>query len=116
MARARSYLKEDYDVVALIGDGALTGGLAYEGLTAAAASGEAMVIILNDNNMSIDPNVGGMATAFAEMRVKPGYINFKRWYRSVFSARAGVYRFNHRFKEWVKASVLPSNIFSELGL
>ena len=116
MARARSYLKEDYDVVALIGDGALTGGLAYEGLADAAASNEPLVIILNDNNMSISENVGGMARLLQSLRIKPGYINFKKWFRSVSKHTRVVYDVVHRFKEWLKARILPSNVFSELGL
>lgn len=116
MAKARTLRHEDYDVVCVIGDGAMTGGLAYEGLTAAAASGEAMVIILNDNNMSIDPNVGGMASLLQRMRVRPGYFSFKRWYREIFSHVPPVYRFNHDFKEWIKSRVLPDNMLSAIGL
>lgn len=116
MAKARSLAGEDYEVVALIGDGALTGGLSYEGLAGTAASGEPMVVILNDNNMSIDPNVGGIARLLQNMRVKPGYISFKRWYRSTFSAIPAVYRFNHRVKEWLKLHLLPGNVFSTMGL
>ena len=116
MARARTLAGEDYDVAAIIGDGALTGGLAYEGLANAASSGEPMVIILNDNNMSINENVGGMARLLQDMRVKPGYISFKRWYREVFSKLPGLYRFNHRIKEWLKRRLLPGNTFGEMGL
>lgn len=116
MARARSCLGADYDVVALIGDGALTGGLAYEGLADAAASGEPLVIILNDNNMSISENVGGMARLLQALRIKPGYISFKKWFRSVSKRTRGIYDFTHRVKEWLKARILPSNVFSELGL
>ena len=116
MARARTLAGEDYDVAAIIGDGALTGGLAYEGLANAASSGEPMVIILNDNNMSINENVGGMARLLQDMRVKPGYISFKRWYREVFSKLPGLYRFNHRMKEWLKRRLLPGNTFGEMGL
>ena len=116
MAKARTLLNQDYDVVALIGDGALTGGLAYEGLTAAAASGEPLVIILNDNNMSIDPNVGGMASLLQKLRVKPGYFEFKRIYRDVFTKVQPVYRFNHHVKEWVKSKILPDNMLSAIGL
>ena len=65
MARARTLSGADYSVVALIGDGAMTGGLAYEGLNDAGASGEPLVVILNDNGMSIDPNVGGVAVHLA---------------------------------------------------
>lgn len=61
MARARTMLHQDYQVVALIGDGAVTGGMAYEGLNDAADSKEPMVVILNDNEMSIGKNVGGIS-------------------------------------------------------
>ena len=116
MARARTLRKEDYEVVAVIGDGAMTGGLAYEGLTNAAASGEPMVIILNDNNMSISENVGGTVSMLQTMRARPAYINFKRWYRQTFSRLPALYRFNHKIKEWFKARLLPDNMFSEMGL
>ena len=116
MAKTRTLLGQDYDVVAMIGDGAMTGGLAYEGLAAAAASREPLVILLNDNNMSIDPNVGGMANLLQKMRIKPSYIHFKRWYREIFSKAPEIYQFNHRIKEWVKSSVLPENMFSAMDL
>ena len=58
MARARTLQKQNYNVIALIGDGACTGGMAYEGMNDAAASGEPMIVILNDNEMSIGKNVG----------------------------------------------------------
>ena len=58
MAKARTMRHENYDVIALIGDGALGGGLSFEGLNNAGASGEPMIVILNDNGMSINPNVG----------------------------------------------------------
>ena len=116
MAKARTQLGQDYDVIAVIGDGALTGGLAYEGLSAAGSSGEPIVIVLNDNNMSIDPNVGGMASLLQSMRVKPGYFAFKRAYRDVFSHVPPLYRFNHEVKEWVKDRLLPDNMLSALGL
>ena len=116
MAQARTLLGKDYDVVAVMGDGALTGGLAYEGLSAAAASAEPMVIILNDNNMSIDPNVGGTASLLQGMRIRPGYIRFKRWYRDLFSGLPKLYAFNHSVKEWMKDRLLPVNMFSAMGL
>ena len=116
MARARTLLHDEYNVVAVMGDGALTGGLAYEGLSAAAASREPMVIILNDNNMSIDPNVGGTASLLQNMRIRPGYIRFKRWYRDVFSGLPALYDFNHQIKERMKEKLLPVNMFSAMGL
>ncbi len=115
MAKARSMLHQNYDVAALIGDGALTGGLAAEGLASAAASNEALVVILNDNNMSIDRNVGGTASLLQRMRTKSSYIDFKRWYRASFSKLPAVYNFNHNVKEWVKGHLLPDNMFSEMG-
>lgn len=116
MAKARTLQGADYDVVAIIGDGALTGGLSYEGLCNAAASGEPLVIILNDNNMSISENVGGMARLLQAQRLKPGYTSFKKWFRNVSSRTRWIYDLTHRVKEWLKSRILPSNVFSDLGL
>lgn len=115
MAKARSLLGEDYHVVAVIGDGAMTGGLAYEGLEDASSDGEPMVIILNDNNMSISPNVGGMHHHLSSLRYRVGYINFKRVYRHIFKRLPRLYKFNHRVKEWLKSWLLPGNTFEEMG-
>ena len=65
MARARTLQHEDYHVVALMGDGAMTGGLAYEAMNDAGESSEQLIVILNDNGMSITPNVGGIAQHLA---------------------------------------------------
>lgn len=116
MARARTLSHADYDVAAIIGDGALSGGLAYEGLANAAASGEPLVVILNDNNMSINENVGGTTHLLESLRVRPGYISFKRWYRDVFTKLPGLYKFNHAIKEWLKKRLLPGNVFSGMGM
>ena len=116
MARARTLQNADYDVVAVLGDGALTGGLSYEGLCNTAASGEPIVIILNDNNMSISENVGGTARLLQSLRIKPGYINFKKWFRSVSAHTRWVYDFVHRTKEKLKSWIMPSNVFSDMGL
>ncbi|MGI5976542.1 MAG: 1-deoxy-D-xylulose-5-phosphate synthase [Candidatus Limivicinus sp.] len=115
MARARKITGQEYNVVAVIGDGAMTGGLAYEGLEDAALDGEPMVIVLNDNSMSISPNVGAMSHLFNSMRCHAGYVNFKRWYRSVFKKVPALYNFNHRIKEWLKSWLLASNPFSQMG-
>lgn len=66
MARARTLEGEDYHVLALMGDGALTGGLAYEGFNNAGASREPMIVLLNDNGMSITPNVGAISRYLAQ--------------------------------------------------
>lgn len=115
MARARTLRKEDYDVVALIGDGALTGGLAYEGLSDAGQSGEPLVIILNDNGMSINKNVGGMATLLSKQRVTPSYLHFKQIYRSTVGKVKPLYDALHKVKESVKDRVLPNNMFDDMG-
>lgn len=118
MAVARTRLGEDYKVVALLGDGSLTGGLAYEGLSMAGQSGEPMVVILNDNGMSIDASMGGVAQHLASQRLKPQYLRGKQIYRKIMNATApgrGVYRLIHRIKEGVKASLLPGTLFENMG-
>ena len=115
MARARTLLGESYDVCAVIGDGALTGGLAYEGLTNCGESGEPIVIVLNDNAMSIGENVGGLARLLARIRVRPGYIALKKAYHRGIGRYEHVYRFLHRIKEHIKDLILPDNMFEEMG-
>ena len=116
MARARTLRHEDYDVVAVIGDGALTGGLAYEGLINVGGCSEPMVIILNDNGMSISGNVGGIAKLLSRERLKPAYFEFKRWYRRTVGHIGPVYNASHKLKEALKRSILPSNIFDSMGI
>ena len=119
MARARTLQNENYSVLALIGDGALTGGLAYEGLNNAGASGEPLIVILNDNGMSIDPNVGAMPGHLSRLRSKPAYYHFKKWYRSLFGKNPmenGLYRFNHQVKTSLKKTLWPgSTLFEDMG-
>lgn len=119
MARARTLQKEDYSVLALIGDGALTGGLAYEGLNDAGASHEPLIVILNDNGMSINPNVGAMPGHLARLRSKPAYYHFKKWYRGLFGKHPEqnrLYRFNHRIKSSLKKTLWPgSTLFEDMG-
>ncbi len=119
MARARTLRGEDYSVLALIGDGALSGGLAYEGLNNAGASGEPLIVILNDNGMSISRNVGAVSAHLSQMRSKPAYYEFKKNYRRVmFASEAGkaVYRFNHRIKTGLKNVLLPNaSIVEDMG-
>ena len=115
MARARTLKNEAYDVCAVIGDGALTGGLAYEGLADCGESGEPIVVVLNDNAMSISENVGGLARFLAKQRVRPGYIAFKRLYRRTIGQLEPVYQFLHRVKERVKDLLLPDNLFEDMG-
>ena len=118
MARARTALGENYKVLALIGDGALTGGLAYEGLSSAGECGQQLLVILNDNGMSITPNVGAVADHLAKQRLRPQYLSFKKHYRRIMNAtRAGrrVYRVTHRIKQALKQSLLPCSMFENMG-
>ena len=118
MARARTLEKQDYSVIALVGDGALTGGLAYEGLNNAGASREPLIVILNDNGMSITPNVGAISRHLAKVRLRPDYLGFKLRYRA-FTARIPggrkLYQFTHKLKERFRRSVLGTNLFDSLG-
>ena len=119
MARARTLLHQHYQVLALIGDGALGGGLSFEGLNDAGASHEPMIVILNDNGMSIDPNVGGMSRHLSRLRSKPGYYAFKKRYRQVLeSSQTGqkLYSVSHDVKTALKKSLLPgSTLFENMG-
>ena len=119
MARARTLQKKDYHVVTLIGDGAATGGMAYEGLNDAAVSKEPMVIILNDNAMSIDRNVGGLARHLSKLRSSDEYLKFKLAYRKTLQKIPGgnwFYRFSSNVKNRIKRMILPSTIFENMGL
>lgn len=118
MARARDMLGENYKVIALIGDGALTGGLAYEGLSNAGECGRQLLVILNDNGMSITPNVGGVAEHLAKQRLKPQYLTFKKHYRRIMNATApgrAVYKVTHRVKQALKQFLLPCSMFEDMG-
>ena len=118
MARARTLQNQDYHVVTVIGDGATTGGMAYEGLNDAAVSKEPMVVILNDNAMSIDHNVGGMAKHLSRIRSSNRYLKLKARYRSVLKSIPGggaLYRFSSKVKNRIKQALLPSTIFEHIG-
>ena len=119
MARARTLLNEDYNVVALIGDGAATGGMAYEGMNDAADSKEPLLIILNDNEMSIDRNVGGMSKHLSGLRTKERYLGMKQHYRDALHKIPGgkaIYSVTSNVKNWVKRMVLPVSMFENMGL
>lgn len=118
MARARTLQQEDYSVIALVGDGALTGGLAYEGLNNAGASREPLIVILNDNGMSITPNVGAISRHLAKVRLRPGYIGLKLKYRAFTAKIPGgkkLYDFTHKLKARLRRKILGTNLFDSLG-
>lgn len=118
MARARTLQKENYHVLALIGDGALSGGMAYEGLSDAGDSGEPLIVILNDNGMSITKSVGGVADHLARQRLKPQYLRFKKGYRKVMKTLplgGHIYNVTHKIKTAVKETLLPCSLFEDMG-
>lgn len=119
MARARTMLHEDYQVAALIGDGATTGGMAYEGMNNAADSKEPIVIILNDNEMSIGKNVGGISRHLSRLRSSENYLGTKQKYRQVMRRIPGgktVYHLSSRVKNRVKRFLLQTTVFENMGL
>ena len=119
MARARTLLHQDYQVVALLGDGAATGGMAYEGLNDAADSKEPIVVVLNDNEMSIGRSVGGISHHFSRLRTSEKYLGIKRWYRSTLYSIPGgkrIYLFSSRAKNRIKHFLLQTTIFENMGL
>ncbi len=118
MARARTLQGKNYHVVALLGDGALSGGLSYEGLSDAGDSREPLLIILNDNGMSITQSVGGVAEHLARQRLKPQYLSFKKGYQKAmqsFSLGRRIYKVTHKVKTAVKETLLPCSLFEDMG-
>ena len=118
MARARKLTGEKYNVITLLGDGAATGGMVYEALNDAGASREPMIVILNDNEMSIDPNVGGMASHLRNLRTKESYFSFKKAVRNVTQKLPGgekIYHATHVLKEKLKWNLLRKSIFEHMG-
>lgn len=118
-ARADKILGKKRNIIALIGDGALTGGLASEGLYDAGASGLPIIIILNDNGMAINPNVGGMAQYLSRKRLTPSYRQFKLRFKKILNVIPGgkaIYRLTSRMKDRLKKSILHCSMFEEMGL
>ncbi len=110
--------KKDY-TIAIIGDGALTGGMAYEALNNAGRSGTRLIVILNDNEMSISQNVGSMARYLAVMRAKPEYTKFKAKTEKVLNkipfVGSWIARIVSKIKYDIKSSMYESTFFEDLG-
>ncbi len=120
LAYANSLAKNNEStVVSVIGDGSMTGGLAYEGLNNAGSSGKNMVVILNDNKMSISRNVGAMSKALTRLRSKSSYFKAKDAFGSflIKIPRIGktIYRHLNRLKSAVKSYFYSPNIFESMG-
>ena len=118
MAHARTLRNQKYHVVAVIGDGALTGGMAYEALSNAGTSGEPLLVVLNDNNMSIAQNVGGLSRHLARLRVNSRYLRAKVRVKERLAripGGAAVTRAISRAKARIKTFVLPTSLFEQMG-
>jgi len=119
MATARDLNGHGFKVVAVLGDGALTCGLAYEGLNNAGASGRDFIVILNDNEMSIAPNVGAMSKYLTSIQRNPLYNRLRSAIGSVMDATppklAAVATIVRKWEESVKAFLTPGVLFEELG-
>ena len=119
LAMARDLKGEDYRVAAVIGDGSLTGGLAFEGLNNAGRAGTDLLVILNDNEMSISKNVGALSRHLMRLRTRPGYHGAKASVHAFLDKLPGLGGpLEHLFswgKDKVKYLVVPAVMFEELG-
>jgi len=120
MALARDLKGEDYRVVSIIGDGALTGGMAYEALNNAARIEKNFIIILNDNNMSISENVGGMSKYLSSLRTGDGYNDLKKIVTSALEkipvAGQKIIDRISRTKQGIKQLLIPGMLFEDMGI
>ena len=120
LARARDLKGENNQVAAVIGDGALTGGMAYEALNHAGHLKTNFMVVLNDNDMSIDRNVGGMSAYLGRIRTDPKYYRFKEeldgMMRRIPAIGNSVADSAERFRGALKYFLVPGILFEELGL
>jgi len=120
LAIARDLAGDDHHVVAVVGDGALTGGMAFEALNQAGHLRKNLIIILNDNGMSISRNVGAMSTYLTQLRLNPSYMRVKDEVKEIIESvpfvGAPTDRLIHSFKERLKNFLIPEFIFEELGI
>jgi 1-deoxy-D-xylulose-5-phosphate synthase len=119
MATARDLNGEEFRVVSVLGDGALTCGLAYEGLNNAGASGRDFIVVLNDNEMSIAPNVGAMSKYLTSIQRNPLYNRVRSAIGTVIDAApgplSGVGTLVRKWEESMKSFLTPGVLFEELG-
>jgi 1-deoxy-D-xylulose-5-phosphate synthase len=119
MAVARDLQHQRHHVVVLVGDGALTAGLAWEALNQAGHLKTRLIVVLNDNSMSIAPNVGAVSRYLTELRTRPTYQRLKQDLEALLNnvpvVGGQVRKAAERVKESLRALVLPGNVFEELG-
>jgi 1-deoxy-D-xylulose-5-phosphate synthase len=116
MAIAAALKDEPRKVIAVIGDGALTGGMAFEALNHAGSLNVDMLVILNDNDMSISENVGAMSNYLAKMLSGKLYSHIREGSKKVLRTMPTVWELARRSEEHVKGMVLPGTLFEEMGL
>ncbi|MGI6003974.1 MAG: 1-deoxy-D-xylulose-5-phosphate synthase [Christensenellales bacterium] len=116
MARARDLKGEDFHIAAVVGDGAFGGGMIYEAISDMGSGDNKLMIILNDNNMSISPNVGALSKALSNLRQSPRYRGFKLWAKERLSEGGYLARLMHRVKTSIKYLMVPGSLFEEMGL
>ncbi len=119
MARARDLKNEDFEIVAVIGDGALTAGMAFEALNDAGRSNTKLLIVLNDNEMSISKNVGGLSRYLSRIRTTKGYLSTKKDVDKLLNkipVGKQIKSVLKRAKDGIKQIVVPGMLFEELGL
>lgn len=119
MARARDIKKEDNSVIAVIGDGALTGGMAFEGLNDAGCNKTKLTVILNDNEMSISKNTGGLSMVLSKIRTRKSYtkpnISAKKVILKIPVVGKTVVRIVQKFKGSIKQLVIPKMFLEDIG-
>ncbi|MBV7275067.1 1-deoxy-D-xylulose-5-phosphate synthase [Clostridiaceae bacterium UIB06] len=120
MARARDLRNENYDVVAVIGDGALTGGMALEALNDVGYRKTKLIIILNDNQMSIGKNVGGVSRYLSKLRMDPKYNKLKKEVENALkkipNIGNGMARYLDKLKKGIKQMIVPGMFFEDMGI
>ncbi|MEJ2159000.1 MAG: 1-deoxy-D-xylulose-5-phosphate synthase [Chromatiales bacterium] len=116
MAIAAALQNQTRKVVAVIGDGALTGGMAFEALNHAGSLNVDMLVVLNDNDMSISENVGAMSNYLAKMLSGKLYSHIREGSKKVLRTMPTVWELARRSEEHVKGMVLPGTLFEEMGL
>lgn len=117
---ARELKKESYYVVSVIGDGALTGGMAYEAMNNASQLKKNFIIVLNDNEMSISENVGGISSYLSNMRTAEGYNELKMGVKKSLNKIPGIgpatVRRLHKTKDSIKRLIIPGMFFEDMGI
>lgn len=118
MARARDLKKEDHNIIALIGDGAFTGGMVYEALNDLGYNHSKMLIILNDNQMSISSNVGGLSNYLNKVKLNPSYNKIKKSMHHKLSREKSskIIKLIRRFKNSIKTFFFNPMFFENLGV